>query len=145
MEEKEAAAAAEKAAIVAQDTQVAKEEEKPVVKDNVVFKVQIGSFQNGKITPAFKTLYSKLSKLHKIDDFMDAKKFKIFTIGNTTNYEVASKLKDQIKLEGVKGAFVVAYNNGRENSRGDSSKNQTCQINVYEYRIHRLIVRFFIP
>jgi tetratricopeptide (TPR) repeat protein len=114
MEEKAAAAANEKAAAVASEMQAEKAKEQAAVNENVLFKVQIGSFLHGKITPSFKALYNKLSKLHKIDEYMDAKKFKIFTIGNTTNYTVASTLKDQLKLEGVKGAFVVAYKNGEK-------------------------------
>lgn len=93
---------------------VKKEEVKPktVVNENVIFKVQIGSFLNGRITPAFKTLYNKLSKLHKIDAVVDAKKFKIFTIGQFPKYDNATTLKNQLIIEGVKGAFVVAYRNG---------------------------------
>lgn len=117
LEEKAAAATAvadEKARAAIPETPVVKEKEAPVSKDNIIFKIQIGSFLHGKITPAFKTLYTKLSKLHKIDDYTDAKKFKIYTIGSTSNYALASTLRDQLKLEGVKGAFVIAFKNGEK-------------------------------
>jgi tetratricopeptide (TPR) repeat protein len=88
------------------------EKPKPAVNENIIYKVQIGSFLNGKITPAFKTLYSKLSKLHKIDTYFDPKKYKIYTIGNFVNYDDVTTLKNQLKMEGVKGGLVVAYKNG---------------------------------
>ena len=81
-------------------------------KDVIVFKVQIGSFKNGKITPEFKTKYAKLSKFRKIDKYMDEKKYEIYTIGNFTNYNDASLLKTQLIMEGVKGAFLAAFKNG---------------------------------
>jgi hypothetical protein len=89
-------------------------EEAQVPKDNIIFKVQIGSFANGKVSPTFKTLYKKLSKLRKIDEYADQRKYKIFTIGNFTNYNDANTLKNQLKLEGVKGPFVIAYKNGEK-------------------------------
>lgn len=95
-------------------TVIQNEMEKPktTTNEDVIFKVQIGSFLNGRVTKAFNTLYKKLSKLHKIDDYVDPKKHKIYTIGNLSNYDDATTLKNQLKLEGVKGAFVVAYKNG---------------------------------
>lgn len=87
-------------------------EERPSVQNNIVFKVQIGSFLNGKLTPAFKSKYEKLSKFRKIDKYTDAKKYVIYTIGNFTNYDDASLLKNQLILEGVKGAFLAAFKNG---------------------------------
>ncbi len=86
-------------------------QEPPAIED-VIFKVQIGSFLNGRITSSFKTLYSKLSKLHKIDSYVNEKKYKIYTVGELKNYDDATTLKNQLRLEGVKGAFVVAYKNG---------------------------------
>lgn len=90
------------------------EEEAKVPEENVIFKVQVGSFANGRVTPAFKSLYNKLSKLRKIDEYTDPKKYKIFTVGNFGNYNDANTLKNQLKMEGVKGAFVVAYKNGEK-------------------------------
>jgi tetratricopeptide (TPR) repeat protein len=79
---------------------------------NVIFKVQIGSYPNGKLTPAFKSRYAKLSKFRKIDKYTDSKKNVIYTIGNFTDYRDATLLKNQLILEGVKGAFLAAFKNG---------------------------------
>ena len=81
--------------------------------DNIVFKVQIGSFKNGKLTPAFKTIYSKLSKFRKIDMYVDDKKYSVYTVGNFAKYKDASLLKNQLIMEGAKGAFLAAFNNGK--------------------------------
>lgn len=80
--------------------------------DHVIFKVQIGSFLNGKLTPAFKNMYARLSKFRKIDKYSDEKKYEIYTIGNFTDYKDATLLKKQLIIEGAKGAFVAAYKNG---------------------------------
>jgi hypothetical protein len=87
-------------------------EEAQTPAENVVYKVQIGSFAGGKVSTSFKSLYNKLSKLRKIDEYTDERKYKIFTIGNFAKYNDANTLKNQLKLEGVKGAFIVAYKNG---------------------------------
>lgn len=96
-------------------------------KEMVEYKVQIGSFRNGVLTPTFKTLLSKLSKLRKIDHYTDVKKYEVYTVGNFQNYDDARKLKDQLVLEGAKGAFLVAYKNGikvpvAETLKKDSNK-----------------------
>ena len=99
---------------VPQDVNAEKEKLKPEVEESVIFKIQIGSFLNGRVTPAFKTMYNKISKLRKIDEYVDSKKYKIFTIGIFSSYTDATILKNQLILEGVKGAFVVAYKNGKK-------------------------------
>lgn len=95
-----------------QDKQPVIEENTPDTKDKIVFKVQIGSFLNGKLTPAFKSRYEKLSKFRTIDKYTDPKKYVIYTIGNFTDYKDASLLKNQLILEGAKGAFLAAFKNG---------------------------------
>lgn len=101
---------------VAQSPGTEKQEElevaRPAAKENIVFKVQIGSFLNGKLTPAFKAKLAKMSKFRKIDKYMDAKKYEIYTIGNFTSYKDATLLKNQLILEGTKGAFLAAFKNG---------------------------------
>ena len=87
-------------------------ENPPEPKDDIVFKVQIGAFPNGKMTPAFKSRYEKLSKFRTIDKYTNAKKYVVYTIGNFTDYNDASLLKNQLILEGAKGAFLAAFKNG---------------------------------
>ena len=84
----------------------------PEHKDIIVFKVQIGSFKNGKLTPAFKTRYAMLSKFRKIDKYTDEKHNEIYTIGNFNVYKDATTLKNQLIMEGVNGAFLAAFKNG---------------------------------
>ncbi len=84
----------------------------PVHKEVIMFKVQIGSFKYGKLTPAFKAKYAKMSKFRKIDKYTDEKNYEIYTIGNFTSYKDATLLKNQLLMEGVKGAFLAAYKNG---------------------------------
>ena len=90
------------------------EEEKSKVADQdiTVYKVQIGSFPNGKLTSAFKAMYAKLSKFRKIEKYTDIKKNEIYTVGSFTDYKDASLLKNQLILEGAKGAFLASFKNG---------------------------------
>jgi hypothetical protein len=80
--------------------------------ENILFKVQVGAFKNGVVSPLFKKAYAKVSKLRKIDKVTDPKKFVVYTVGNFKHYADATKMKDQLLLEGMKGSFVIAYQNG---------------------------------
>jgi tetratricopeptide (TPR) repeat protein len=118
-ETKKTETVAAEATVAVSATENLKPEKQPISEDNlsydqknIVFKVQIGSFLHGKLTPAFKTMYKKLSKLRKIDNYTDAKKYVIYTVGNFTNYKDATLLKNQLILEGAKGAFLAAFKNG---------------------------------
>jgi len=97
---------------LSQDIQPFNDQNSSETKDKIVFKVQIGSFPNGKLTPAFKTRYAKLSKFRTIEKYTDSKKYVVYTIGNFTNYKDASLLKNQLILEGAKGSFLAAFKNG---------------------------------
>ncbi len=77
--------------------------------DNVVYKVQIGSFRNGVMTSAFKLSYAKISKLRKVDKQTDDKKYVIYTVGSFTRLADATKMKEQLIREGMKGSVVVTY------------------------------------
>lgn len=80
--------------------------------ENVIFKVQIGSFKNDLRSTAFRKAYQRISKLMKVDRKTDARNNVIYTVGNITNYQDVCKLKDQMVAEGIKDAFVAAYHNG---------------------------------
>ena len=81
-------------------------------KEVIVFKVQIGSFKNGKLSASFKARYALLSKFRKIDIYTDEKHNEIYTIGNFTTYKDATTLKNQLIMEGAKGAFLAVFKNG---------------------------------
>ena len=88
--------------------------EKSAEVEEQVYRVQIGSFKNGVLSPSFKTLYAKISKLRKVDKFTDAKKNVVYTIGNFARSADALKMKDQLVQEGMKSAKVVSFNKGGE-------------------------------
>lgn len=75
----------------------------------LVYKVQIGSFKNGAISSSFKISYAKINKLRKIERFTDERKYTIFTVGNFTNFQDASRMKDQLIREGMKNSVVVTF------------------------------------
>ncbi len=77
--------------------------------ENLVYKVRIGTFKNGVLTPTFRSSYAKVSKLRKIEKYTDEKKQVVYTVGNFTNPADAAKMKDQLIREGMKGATVVTY------------------------------------
>ncbi len=80
--------------------------------ENIAFKVQIGSFKNDLRSTAFRKAYIKISKLMKIDRYTDSRNNFIYTVGSLTNYKEACNLKDQMASEGIKDAFVAAFQNG---------------------------------
>ena len=109
-----ATVSAEKEASESTKPEIKVEEEKPKAADQdiLVYKVQIGSFPNGRLTSTFKAMYAKLSKFRKIEKYTDNKKNEIYTVGSFSDYKDASLLKNQLILEGAKGAFLASYKNG---------------------------------
>jgi hypothetical protein len=80
--------------------------------ENLVFKVQIGSFKNDLRSTAFRKAYIKISKLMKIDRYTDSKNNFIYTVGSLKIYQEACSLKDLMVSEGIKDAFVAAFLKG---------------------------------
>lgn len=78
--------------------------------NKVIYKVQIGSFSKG-LPDYIDRLYKKLAVLRKIDHYTDDRGITVYTIGRLTDANDALKLQNQIRQEGVKDAFVVAYYN----------------------------------
>ncbi|MCX6222147.1 MAG: tetratricopeptide repeat protein [Bacteroidia bacterium] len=81
--------------------------------ENLVFKVQIGSFRNDLQSTAFRKAYLRISKLMKVDRHIDSRNNVMYTVGNITNYQDVCKLRDQMISEGIKDAFVAAFLNGQ--------------------------------
>ena len=86
-------------------------QEEPEV-NKIVYRIQIGSFSKG-LPEYIDRLYKKLAVLRRIDHYTDEKGITVYTIGEVSNLDDALKLQAQIRQEGVKDAFVVAYNNGK--------------------------------
>jgi hypothetical protein len=85
----------------------------------IIFKVQIGAY-NTELPESAKKLYKKISLLRKIDQFIDDRKYTIYTIGELTNIKDAVKLQEQIRQESVKDAFVIAYKDGKRISLNEA-------------------------
>jgi len=86
---------------------------KSATNENLIFKVQIGSFRNDLQSTAFRKAYHRISKLMKVDRQTDSRNNVIYTIGNITNYQDVCKLRDRMVSEGFKDAFVAAFLNGQ--------------------------------
>ncbi len=83
-----------------------------VTKDELVYKIQLGAYSRG--LPAYiKRLFKKLSYIRKIENYTDEKGIVVYTTGNLTNYDDAVTMLEQVKQEGVEGAFIVPYFNGK--------------------------------
>lgn len=91
--------------------------------EQILYKVQIGTFY-GKLPPRVSQLYNRLSILRKIDVTQNDKGADVYTIGQLQNFDDAVKLQQQIRLEGVKDAFVVAYCNGKRITLDEAKKKK---------------------
>jgi len=80
-------------------------------KNKIIYRVQIGTFKG--LPEQAEKMHQRLAVLRKIDHFIDEKGVTVYTIGELTHLKDAIKLQEQIRTEGVKDAFVVAYNNGK--------------------------------
>lgn len=80
--------------------------------NNLIYRIQIGAYSKG-LPEYVDRLYKKLSVLRKIDHYTDDRGVTVYTVGEVNNFDDALKLQAQIRQEGVKDAFVVAYNNGK--------------------------------
>ena len=92
-----------------------------LVVDKVVYKIQIGTYK-GKLPANVDQLFKRLSILRKIDVAANEKGFDVYTIGELTNFNDAIALQKQIRLEGVKDAFVVAYHNEKRITLEEAKK-----------------------
>ncbi|MGQ8338572.1 SPOR domain-containing protein [Sunxiuqinia sp. A32] len=86
-------------------------EETQPASNQVVYKIQIGAYSN---TPPewVQKLYKKLSVIRKIDQYTDDKGVTVYTVGELTSFQDALQMQSQVRVEGVKDAFVAAYKNG---------------------------------
>jgi hypothetical protein len=79
----------------------------------LVYKIQIGANIKG-ISTQRKLQFQRLEKIRIIETLPLEQGVTIYTTGNLKNYEDALKLQAQIRLEGIKDAFVIAIRNGKK-------------------------------
>jgi len=88
------------------------EKEKAPDENQLVYRIQLGAYP--KAVPASrKALFDKISKIRVIDTYINENGATVYTTGSLTNYSDALKLMEQVRLEGVKDAFVIALQNGK--------------------------------
>ncbi len=80
--------------------------------DEIVYKIQIGTFSK-KIPAQKKALFDKISKIRVIENYVNDEGVTVYTTGNVTDLIVAEELQNQLKLEGIKDAFIIAFQNGK--------------------------------
>ncbi len=96
-----------------EDERVQHEEVNEAVQtNNIIYKVQVGAYSRG-LPDYIDRLYAKIAVLRRIDNYTTDKGVVVYTIGELVNFDDAVKLQQQIRQEGIKDAFVVAFNNGK--------------------------------
>lgn len=92
--------------------------------NELVYKIQIGAYSRG-LPTYVQRLYNKLSLIRKIDNYTDENGVVVYTTGNLQNREDAIKMRDQVRQEGVKDAFVVPYFKGKRITLEEAKKLET--------------------
>ena len=113
----------EKPIIIKEDEIKILDPKKTIATDNVVFKVQIGTYLNS-------MLDNVLFREVKAEQQVLNGTFKYY-VGQETNKLSADKLKNELKEKGFKGAFVVAFYKGERISTKEALDLQT-KINNHE-------------
>jgi hypothetical protein len=93
------------------DTAAVVSEVKP--DSEMVFKIQIGAYNKG-IPTQRKLQFERLEKIRTIESLSLEDGITVYTTGNLKDYDDALKLQAQIRLEGIKDAFVIAVQNGKK-------------------------------
>ena len=84
----------------------------------IVFKVQVGAYKEKvPIEDANKLL--NISN-RKIKTFTDENGLMIYTVGEFLEYESANAMKTQVISEGITGAFIIAFKDGKKISASDA-------------------------
>jgi tetratricopeptide (TPR) repeat protein len=80
--------------------------------ETVIYMVQLGSFK-GKLPVRTQALFDKISRIRTIDTFENEDGTTVYTTGNMRTFADGLTLQNQIRLEGVKDAFVIAIQDGK--------------------------------
>lgn len=87
----------------------------------IIYKVQIGTF-NKTVPLQTQKKFDRLAVLRKIDKIQDEKGTLIYSIGELRDFKDAVNLQNQIRQEGIKDAFVVAYLDGKRIPLSEAKK-----------------------
>ena len=88
------------------------ETETPDDEDTLTYRIQIGAYSKA-IPAQRKALFDKISKIRVVDTFVNEEGVTVYTTGNLTSFDDAVTLQNQVRLEGVKDAFVIAMKGGK--------------------------------
>ncbi|MGD9557364.1 MAG: tetratricopeptide repeat protein [Mangrovibacterium sp.] len=88
---------------------------------DVIFKIQIGAYRNSPPEWVQKQ-FKKLGVIRRIDTHVDEKGVTVYTVGQLKTYEDAGQMQKQIKMEGMKNAFVAAYRGNKRISLEEAKK-----------------------
>lgn len=91
--------------ITSQQENITAPKEKTYSKENIKFKVQIGSYKNQLPTEVL----SKFMELEGVDQSSIDNGLTRYTAGEFKSYEEAEKFKQEVVTKGIGGAFVIAF------------------------------------
>lgn len=80
--------------------------------DELSYKVQLGSFTRA-VPTRTQTLFDKIGKIRPIETFVNEEGATVYTTGNMKTYADGLALQNQVRVEGVKDAFVIAIKDGK--------------------------------
>ncbi len=92
-----------------------------IIKDSIVFKVQIGSFKE-QVPVAKVARYLEIAANYGLNQDKDENGIIIYSIGKFKSYDEAIKMRDVVINDGEKDAFVVAYSGRQKISVNDAKK-----------------------
>lgn len=89
--------------------------------DEVSYRVQLGSFTRA-VPARTQALFDKIGKIRPIETFVNEEGATVYTTGNMKTFEDGLALQNQVRLEGVKDAFVIAIKDGKRISLPEAKK-----------------------
>ncbi len=87
----------------------------------IIYKIQVGAFK-GKMSETTAKSIKKLSVLRKVESYKDEKGVTVYTTGSLKTYQEAVTMQSQVKLEGIKNATIVTYNNEKKITLDEARK-----------------------
>lgn len=89
--------------------------------NEVRYKVQLGSFTSA-VPTRTQSLFNKIGKIRPIETFVNEDGATVYVTGNMKTFEDGLALQNQIRVEGIKDAFVIAIKDGKRISLPESKK-----------------------